>query len=221
MVKFKNRIDAAEKLTTLLEKFKGTDTVIFGIPRGGMVIANVIAKKLLLPLEMVVVRKIGHPKNPEYAIAAISESGMMVKNEEEVKNVDKAWFDEEAEKQLQEAKRRKIKYSSKRPYLRYEGKTVILVDDGLATGLTIEAAIKELTLGNPKKIVVAVPVSARDSSRRIKNKVDEFISYLSPTLFDGAVGAYYEDFPQVEDKEIIDIMIKNDPFFLPCRSLGI
>jgi len=223
MIKFKNRSDAAKQLTKLLIKFKDTNAVVLGIPRGGAITANIVAKELSLPFGIVIVRKIGHPDNSEYGIAAISESGMLVKNKKETENVDKIWFAEEAEKQLLETKRRRIKYGGNRPQIRLEGKTVILVDDGLATGLTMAAAIKEVKLVKPKKIVIAVPVSPKDTANTLKKEVDEFITCSIPKLFEGAVGAYYDDFPQIEDKEVIEIMGKNRPviFCMPdFKDLG-
>jgi len=223
MTKFKNRSDAAKQLSELLTKFKDTNAVVLGIPRGGAVTANIVAKELSLPFGIVIVRKIGHPNNLEYAVAAISESGMMVANKEEVKKIDKTWFNGEAEKQLLETKRRRKEYGGSRPQIRLEGKTVILVDDGLATGLTMEAAIKEVKLAKPKKIIVAVPVSPRDTAKKIKKEVDEFITCLAPILFEGAVGAYYDEFAQIEDKGVVEIMGKNRPiiFCMPnFKDLG-
>lgn len=211
MIKFQNRPEAAKKLAKLLIKFKDTDAVVLGIPRGGAITANIVAKELSLPFGIVIVRKIGHPTNSEYAVAAISESGMLVKNKKETENIDRAWFVKEAEKQLLETKRRRIKYGGKRPQIRLEGKTIILVDDGLSTGLTMAAAIKEVKLAKPKKIVIAVPISPRDTVNKLKEEVDEIITCSTPLIFEGAVGVYYEDFPQIEDKEVIEIMSKNRP----------
>ncbi|MDD2224684.1 MAG: ribose-phosphate diphosphokinase [Candidatus Shapirobacteria bacterium] len=223
MIKFKNRSEAAKQLVKLLDKFKNTDAVVLGIPRGGAITANIIAKELSLPFGIVIVRKIGHPNNPEYGIAAISESGMLVKNKKEAESIDRTWFVKEAEKQLLETKKRRIKYGGKRPQIRIEGKTVILVDDGLATGLTMAAAIKEVKLAKPEKIVIAVPISPRDTVNKLKEEVDEIIACSVPLLFEGAVGAYYEDFPQIEDKEVVEIMTKNRPliFCMPdFKELG-
>lgn len=223
MTKFKNRSEAAKQLAKLLIKFKNTDAVVLGIPRGGAITANIVAKELSLPFGIVIVRKIGHPNNLEYAVAAIAESGMLVTNQEEVKKIDKTWFDKEAEKQLLETKRRRKEYGGKRPQIRLEGKTVILVDDGLATGLTMAAAIKEVKLAKPKKIVIAVPISPKDTAKKLEEEVDEFIACLTPMFFEGAIGAYYQDFPQIEDKEVIEIMGKNRPiiFCMPnFKELG-
>ena len=223
MIKFKNRSEAAKQLAKLLIKFKDTNAVVLGIPRGGAITANIIAKELSLPFGIVIVRKIGHPNNPEYGIAAISESGMLVKNKKEAESIDRTWFVKEAKKQLLETKKRRIKYGGKRPQIRIEGKTVILIDDGLATGLTMAAAIKEVKLAKPKRIVIAIPISSRDTVNKLKEEVDEIIACSTPLLFEGAVGAYYDDFPQIEDKEVIEIMSKNRPliFFMPnFKELG-
>ncbi|MDD4135656.1 MAG: ribose-phosphate diphosphokinase [Candidatus Shapirobacteria bacterium] len=223
MIKFKNRAEAAKQLAKLLTKFKDTDTVVLGIPRGGAVTANIVAKELSLPFGIVVIRKIGHPNNREYAVAAIAESGMLVANRDEIKKIDKTWFDGEAERQLLETKRRRKEYGGKRPQIRLTGKTVILVDDGLATGLTMAAAIKEVKLAKPNKIVIAVPVSPKDTAKKLKSEVDEFITPLIPIPFEGSVGAYYENFPQIEDRQVAEIMGKNRPviFCMPnFKELG-
>lgn len=203
---FENREDGGRQLSLLLKNYKNTNSVVLGIPRGGVVTAKVIAENLELPLGLIVVRKIGHPSNPEYAIGAISESGLVVANEIETSTVDPMWLNEESANQLREAKRRREKYWGTKKTLELKDKNVILVDDGLATGLTMLAAIKETKSKKPAKVIVAVPVSPKDTFEKIKKEVDEFVVVDLPEFFEGAVGSYYDDFPQVEDEEVISIL---------------
>ena len=201
-----NRIDAGRRLVKPLEKYRGQNAVVLALPRGGVVTAKTIAKELNLPLGIVVIRKIGHPVNSEYGIAAISENGEIVKNEEEVANVDQNWFQEESRNQLGEARRRRQKYWGNRKPINIMGKTAIIIDDGLATGLTMIAAIKEVKSQDPGKIIVAVPVSPPDTADKIKAMVDEFIADSIPEPFFEAIGTYYEVFPQVTDEEVIELL---------------
>lgn len=202
---FKNRVDAGKKLAVALKKYAGQDAVIYALPRGGVVIGAEIAKTLNLPLDLTVTRKIGAPHNPEYAIAVVSENGELVKNENEVSQIDQNWFKEEIAKQITEAKRRRKKYST-HDFLSPAGKIAILVDDGIATGMTMLVAIKELKSYAPKKLVVAVPVSPTDSAEIIRKETDEFICLNIDPEYLGSVGDYYSIFLQVENKEVVKIM---------------
>lgn len=206
ITKFENRNDAATKLSVLLNQYRGTNSVILGIPRGGVIMASVLAKELYLPFGLLIVKKISHPLNPEYAIAAISESGLIVKNTEETEYVDPKWFEQECQKQQEEIKRRREKYWGDRDLIYLGGKIVIIVDDGLATGLTMEAAIQEVKRQKPKMIVVAVPVTPKDTAEKLRKEVDELIAVLIPEHFEGAVANYYREFAQVEDDEVLKIV---------------
>lgn len=202
---FQNRTDAGKKLAAALAKYKNQDAIVYALPRGGVVVGVEVAKALYLPLDLVVTRKIGAPNEPEYAIAAVSESGELIANQNEMSQIDESWFQEELKKEIAEAKRRRKTYVGK-PIPSPKGKIAILVDDGIATGLTILAAIKELKKYAPKKLVVAVPVSPTDSARKIKLLIDEFICLDVESEYLGSVGAYYSSFPQVEDEEVIKII---------------
>lgn len=202
---FQNRQDAGKKLTQKLNKYRGTpNVVVLALPRGGVVVASEIAKSLNLPLGLVVVRKIGHPLNPEFAIAAISESGQIVRSGE-TNSVDPIWFQKAAVQELQEARRRRQTYWHKKP-LNLKDKIAIIVDDGLATGLTMKAAILEVKSQNPQKVVVAVPVSPLETAEQIKKMADDFVFFSVPENFYGAVGLYYQNFPQTTDKEVIRLL---------------
>jgi putative phosphoribosyl transferase len=211
---FKNRRDAGQKLAEKLTEFKNQkDTIILALPRGGVVTAFEIAKVLNLPLDLVVPRKIGAPDNEEYAIGAITESGEGIFNQEAIDSlkITKEYLDRKVAEEKKEAERRLKTYRQDRPPLNLENKTVIIVDDGIATGLTMRAAIKSVKEKKAKKVIVAVPVSAKDSLKIIADEVDQII-YLDAPLFFGAVGAFYQDFGQTTDEEVIDLMKKSKNF---------
>ncbi len=205
---FKDRIEAGQKLAKALEKYKGQkDTIILGLPRGGVVTGFEIAKTLELPLDLVVPRKIGAPGNPEFAIGAITEEGEGIFNEGVIRDyeISKEYITGTVEEEKKEAQRRLKTYRGDRSPLDLKDKTVILVDDGIATGLTMRVAIKSVKNKDPKKIVVAVPCGAKDSIDQIKKDVDEVICLHAPIFF-GAVGAFYREFPQTTDEEVIELM---------------
>lgn len=206
ITKFKNRIEAGTKLVKYLKKYQGQNTIVLGIPRGGIIPASVVAKHLTVPLGLIIVRKIAHPYNPEYAIAAIGESGKIITGGSEINSIDQSWFKAKCQNQLLEAKRRRAKYLGKHKNLKLRTKTVILIDDGLATGLTMEAAIDELKAQKPAKIIIAVPVTPLDAFNKLSGEVDDFISLIITENFRGSVGAYYDEFPQVEDQEVVDLI---------------
>lgn len=205
---FKNRIEAGQRLAEKLMKYKDENPVVLALPRGGVVLGKEIAKALDCPLDLVITRKIGHPMSPEYAIGAITVGGETILNEEETSRVDQEWLRNEKETQQEEAKRRQKAYLENRKPIELKNKTAIIVDDGIATGLTMRAAIKEVQMKNPAKTVVAVPVTPIDAYEKISKDVDEFVALSVPDYFLGAIGSYYEDFRQVGDDEVIAIMQK-------------
>ncbi len=200
---FHDRENAGQLLAEKLRTYQTqAETVILALPRGGVAVGAEIARVLNLPLDILIPRKIGHPENPEYAIGALTETGEIVFNEEERTAIDPVWLKQEIDREKKEAKRRLELYRGDRPASELKNKTVIIVDDGLATGLTVRAAIAQVRRAGPAKIVVAVPVAALDSAEKIKQEVDEFVALETP-LFFGAVGAFYQNFPQVSDAEVI------------------
>ena len=204
-MRFENRVDAGKKLAAKLEKYKGEDVIVLALPRGGVVLGYEIAKSLGAPLDLVITRKIGHPDNPEYAICAVAEDGHTLCNEVERSNINDEWFDKVVVEEQEEAKRRRKLYlKGKRKNIK--GKTVIIVDDGIATGLTLGLAIKEVKHDDPKKIIVAVPVAPREAVDEISREVDEFVSLYVPQIYLGAVGAYYDSFEQVSDEEVVRLL---------------
>lgn len=205
-MRFKDRHEAGQKLAKALAPLIDKETVVYALPRGGVVLGYEIARALKIPLDIIVTRKIGHPAQPEYAICAIAEDGDLLCNEAERAAVDKKWFEKAAATERQEAQRRRKLYQAGRSIPSVTAKTAVLVDDGIATGLTIRLAIGELKHLKPKRLIVAVPVAPRDTAEEIRKMVDELVAIDLPSMYAGAVGAYYDNFPQVEDEEVIKLL---------------
>jgi len=208
-VRFRDRVDAGRRLAALLGKYKNQNAVIYALPRGGVPVAMEVARVLNCPLDLIIVRKIGHPMNPEYALGAVAEDGFLVVNEEELARVDPKWFEAEMEKQKQEAKRRRELYLQGREPITASGKIAIIVDDGIATGSTMQVAIKKVKREKPAKMVVAVAVSPKETAQRFAKEVDEFVAVTIPEIFWGAIGYYYDDFSQVSDEDVM-ALLKSD-----------
>lgn len=209
---FADRAQAGKLLAESLKKYVNKNVIVYALPRGGVVIACEVAKKLKAPLDLLIVRKISHPINREYAIGAISENGQTVFNEAETETISQDWIEEEIHNQKTEIERRQLIYRDGKSALPATGKIAIIIDDGIATGLTMKAAIKELKNQNPQKIVVAVPITPPDVAEILKIQSDEFISLEIPKNFLGAVGAYYAYFPQVSDEEVINLIVDSRHF---------
>ena len=203
---FRDREDAGTQLAQKLKAYRDTQAVVLALPRGGVVVGERVASDLSLPLDIVVTRKVGHPTNPEYAICAVDEHGTRLCNEAESAGVDKHWLEQAFAREQQEAGRRVALYRSGRVPITLAGKTVIIVDDGIATGLTMRLAIKAVRTQNPACIVVAVPVVPSDIAMKIKREADELVVLEPPEEFSGAVGVHYKRFPQVEDDEVIRLL---------------
>ena len=207
---FKDRIEAgkslAEKLTALQIK---PPLIVLGLPRGGVIVAHEIAQKLKAPLDIIVPRKIGAPFSPELAIGAITEDGSLMLNQEMVKSlrIEKDYIDQASAKEKKEAQRRLNKYRAGRASLDLKDKTVIITDDGIATGATMQAALRSIRSQNAKKIIVAVPVLPPDTKAIIEKECDELVFLGQPANF-GAIGMFYEKFDQTTDEEVIAIMKK-------------
>ncbi len=205
---FEDRKSAGRQLAEELSEYRNNrNAIVLGLPRGGVVVAYEIAKALNLPLDIIVPRKIGAPGNPEFAIGAIAEGGEGVFDQETISSyrISQEYIEKEVEKEKKEAERRLKLYRGNRPPLNLEKKTAILVDDGIATGATMEAAIQSIKSKGVEGIIVAAPTSAKDSLERIKAGVDKVICLDAPAFF-GAVGAFYKSFPQTTDEEVIELM---------------
>ena len=199
---FKNRIQAGKQLAKKLSAYRNKkDVIVLGIPMGDVEVAFAVAKLLHVELNIIVTKKIGHPFNPELAIGAVSPDNYII--DEDYK--DKEGYAKKAIKELNaEIKKRYKKYAQgKLPQLK--NKIVIVVDDGLATGYTMLAAIKYVKSKSPKKVIVAVPVAAQDSYEKVKTIADEVICLHVPIFF-SAVGSFYREFEQLEDEEVISYL---------------
>ena len=210
---FKNRVDAGRRLAEALSKHKGEDAVVYALPRGGVILGYEVASHLGIPLDLIITRKIGYPGNEECAACAVAEDGHIICDHTAVSLLDQEWLKAQARKEMQEAKRRRKVYLKGRAPLSIAGKVAIIIDDGVATGLTLLLAIKELRHNKPEKIIVAVPVSSASAAERIRTEADELIVLEVSSNFE-SVGSYYETFTQLTDEEVIRLMenAMNEPF---------
>ena len=205
---FKDRVEAGKELALHLEKFKNEKGIVLGLPRGGVVVAKEVANKLGWPLDVFISRKISLPLNPEYAIGAITETDTVKLNEQlisSVGNIETSYIEEEVKRQEDEAQRRKNLFRNGEDLPDISDKTVILVDDGIATGFTVFAAIEALKKLKPQKIIIAVPVAPAEIKQDFLDYVDKFIALETPENF-LSVGQFYDEFPQISDKEVADIL---------------
>lgn len=202
---FKNRSEAGRRLALKLKQYENSGSVILALPRGGVPVAYEIARALKLPLDIFPSRKVGHPHNPEYAVCAVDAEGNEFCNESEVAKIDPVWLRNAIEIEKQEAKRRAKLYREGREPLEVRGKTVILVDDGVATGLTLRLAIQSLKKLEVKEIILAISVMPKEVAIILREEADKLVALEIPEFFQGAVGAYYEDFREVSDQEVISL----------------
>ncbi|MBU1202801.1 phosphoribosyltransferase [Patescibacteria group bacterium] len=207
---FRDRQDAGQKLAEKLAKFKNKkDTIIIGLPRGGIIVAGQVAKTLNLPLDIVIPRKISAPQNPEFAIGAISEDGYSVFDQDIIiqEGINKKYLEEEITKEKKEAQRRLKLYRGHRTPLDLKYKTAIIIDDGIATGSTMQAAILSVKNKKAKHIILAVPVLPKESLEKFQTLSEELFYVHLPHLF-MAIGNFYADFRQITDQEVIEQLNK-------------
>ncbi len=205
---FKDRGDAGVQLSYRLKEYKDwKEVLVLALPRGGVATGYEIAHYLNVPLDIIIVRKIGFPGQPEFGIGAVSETGTVVLNELTIStySVTKDYIEHEISRQKEEISRRIKLYRKGKRLPDLQGKIVILVDDGVATGATMKAAIVALKEEKLNKLIVALPVGHPDVADEIEQMVDEFICIETPVDF-MAVGAHYHDFTQVSDAEVIELL---------------
>jgi len=206
---FKDRLDAGEKLAELLSDYEGERVAVIAIPRGGVEIGYVVASRLAAPLEVTVPRKIGSPADPELAVGAVAEDGTIYVDEEVSRmiGVRDDWIRVEAERELQEVKRRIEVYRGGKPLPSLKGYTVLLVDDGIATGATMIATARFLRKLELKKLVVAAPVAPPEIIPKISREADEARYVDTPSPF-FAIGQFYQEFPQLSDLKVLEYLSK-------------
>ena len=213
---FIDRYDAGQKLAQLLLDYANeSNVVVLGLPRGGVPVAYEIAKKLNVPLDVCLVRKLGFPGNREVAMGAVAESRLIQDDDSHVTIVDRARVKTKgikdelvlaiAAREKAELRWRESCYRHYRPMLKVTERIVIVVDDGMATGLTMHAAVEALNRCQPAKIVIATPVASSQAIALVENLVDDLVCVLTPPSF-GAVGCWYENFDQVADREVCDLL---------------
>lgn len=199
---FIDRIDAGQQLAGKLEDLRNSDTLVLGIPRGGVPVAAEIARHLQLPLGLELVKKIGHPDNPEYAIGSVSTEGVYLRPEAE--QVDMNYIQNETTRIRELLHERQLQLTGSEIVADVKNRNVILVDDGIATGSTLVEAIRDLRHRGAGSITVAIPVGPAGTGIRIGTSCDRFVCLYEPTDF-SSVGAFYADFSPVEDEKVIRI----------------
>lgn len=202
MKPFIDRSDAGRQLAKLLKPYQGTHAVVLALPRGGVPVAYEVAKALNLPMDLVLAKKIGHPGNPEYAIGAVSLTDEYLEPHAEV---SEAYVNAEKTKVRSRLREMQQLFLGRRPALPLKGRTVIVVDDGIATGNTLQATLKMLRKAAPASIVIAVPVAPPAALQKLASVADEVVCVHTPEVFWGVDG-FYEDFAQVSDEEVAAIM---------------
>ena len=211
---FKNRSEAGQKLARALSNYKDQDPVILALPRGGVPVAAEVAAALDAPLDLILVRKIGVPFQPELAMGAVVDGGapIIVRNEDVIQNagIDETQFKAVCDGELAEIERRRQRYLGDRERVNVIGRTAIVIDDGIATGATMRAALRATRVRNPKKLVLAVPVASSESIVAMREEADEVICLEDHEFFE-AISFYYGDFRQISDEEVIEMLKR----FLP------
>lgn len=207
---FEDRVEAGKLLGERLAKYENEAPLVIALPRGGVVVGSPIAKALHSPLEVVIARKLGAPQNLELGIGAVAEDGIVYLDHDMLDyfEISGSTLRLIEERELLEVERRKQIYRNGKPLPLLTNRTVILVDDGLATGVTARAAILSLKKHHPKKIIFALPVCSKETAGEIRSMVDTSICLEKPERMD-AIGRYYEDFAQVSDEEVLSLLHKS------------
>jgi len=212
-MRFRDRAEAGSLLARKLEHYKNApDLLVLGLPRGGVPVACAVATAMNAPLDVLIVRKLGVPGYDELAMGAIASNGIQILNDSLIRHLDipESVIQSVIEREREELNRREREYRGVRPPAEISGKTVIIVDDGLATGSTMRAAIAALRLQHPAKIVAAVPTASAETCEELKQEADEVVCAITPEPF-YAVGLSYEDFAQTTDAEVRALMAAHLP----------
>ena len=206
-MRFLDRHDAGRRLAAALSALAPADAVILGLPRGGVPVAREIARALRAPLDILAVRKLGAPGNPEFGVGAIAEGDVVVVREEAARRVGLvgAALEEAIRRERTELDRRVARYRGERPAVGLGGSTAVLVDDGVATGLTEIAAVRAARERGAARVIVAVPVGAADSIRLLRSEADEVVCLVEARRLIG-VGRWYDDFSPVSDEEVLELL---------------
>jgi putative phosphoribosyl transferase len=211
---FKNRSEAGRKLAIALAKYKDQAPTILALPRGGVPVAAEVAAALDAPLDLILVRKVGVPFQPELAMGAVVDgvAPIVVRNEEVIRHagITEDTFKAVCDAELAEIERRRARYLGDRERAEVAGRTAIVIDDGIATGATTRAALRATRMRNPKRLVLAVPVAPTESLADMRREADDVICVENHELF-GAIGFYYRDFRQVADEEVVEILSRFPP----------
>ena len=209
MMIFRDRSDAGRRLAKALSQYEGRNAVVLALPRGGVPVAAEVAAALHAPLDLILVRKIGVPSQPELAMGAVVDGAapIIVRNEEviELSGTTAEEFDAVCAREVAEIERRRQLYIGDRARAEIAGQVVIVIDDGIATGATTRAALQAVRQRKPKELVLAVPVAPDDTIAKLRGEVDALICLETPELF-GAIGYFYRDFRQVGDQEVVAIL---------------
>jgi putative phosphoribosyl transferase len=210
MMLFADRADAGKRLAQALSAHVGKDAVVLAIPRGGVVVGYEVAKALALSLDVIIPRKIGAPNNPELAIGAMTEDGTILLDDRLVDylNVSQEYVKEESEAQRAEIHRRLRLYRGDIPYPSLKGREVILIDDGIATGSTMKAALASVRKRGAKSVIIAIPVGPPSTIRELEKEADRVVCLHAPEVF-YAIGQFYGDFTQTQDEEVIRLLKLN------------
>lgn len=201
---FKDRSEAGRLLADRLVEYKGRRALVLAVPRGGVVVAYEVARALDASLDVIVAHKVGAPGNPEYAIGVVVETGDVLLSEEEIRvlGIPRQYIDQEVERQKREIQRRVRLYRQGRPLPDLAGRTVIVVDDGIATGFTLRGALEGIRSRRPRELVLAVPVAPPQAVQMLTPRVDRLVCLATPEPFI-AIGLWYREFPQVTDEEVL------------------
>jgi putative phosphoribosyl transferase len=202
----RNRVEAGKQLAQAL-KTASENAIVLAVPRGGVVVGYEVARALGVPLDVIVTKKIGAPDNPELAIGAVAEDGTFILDEDLVRRlfVPEEYIGEEVERQRQEIQRRLVRYRGNVPYPSLKNREVIVVDDGVATGSTLKAALRLVRNKGAKTVTVAVPVGPQDTIRELEKVADRVVCLHTPEPF-YAIGQFYVDFAQTSDEEVTKLL---------------